>query len=123
MLEPTIYRTRSEHANHYTTDGVSSHRNDDKPTIYRNRSEHANHYATDGVNSHRNDDNINMDETKEPVNDRNELTNLHYTSRQYIDHHTEDKKPMLFVLDICIANLIVCCVTLEINTTMFHLNC
>jgi hypothetical protein len=33
-----------------------------------------------------------MDETKEPVNDRNELTNLHYTSRQYIDHHTEDKK-------------------------------
>jgi hypothetical protein len=38
-----------------------------------------------------------MDETKEPVNDRNELTNLHYTSRQYIDHHTEDKKTQCYL--------------------------
>ena len=39
-LEPTIYRTRDEHANHYTTD---------EPTIYRTRDEHANHYTTDAV--------------------------------------------------------------------------
>jgi hypothetical protein len=37
-IEPTIYRTRGEHANHYTTD---------EPTIYRTRGEHANHYTTD----------------------------------------------------------------------------
>jgi len=40
-----------------------------EPTIYHTRGEHANHYTIDGVNSHRNDDNINMDEPKEPVND------------------------------------------------------
>jgi hypothetical protein len=37
-LEPTIYRTQGEHANHYTTD---------EPTIYRTQGEHANHYTTD----------------------------------------------------------------------------
>jgi hypothetical protein len=39
-FEPTIYRIRGEHANHYTTD---------EPTIYRIRGEHANHYTTDAV--------------------------------------------------------------------------
>ena len=39
-LEPTIYRTRGEHSNHYATD---------EPTIYRTRGEHSNHYATDAV--------------------------------------------------------------------------
>ena len=39
-LEYTIYRTRDEHANHYTTD---------EPTIYHTRDEHANHYTTDVV--------------------------------------------------------------------------
>ena len=39
-LEYTIYRTRDEHANHYTTD---------EPTIYHTRGEHANHYTTDAV--------------------------------------------------------------------------
>ena len=39
-LEPTIYRTQGEHANHYATD---------EPTIYRTQGEHANHYATDAV--------------------------------------------------------------------------
>jgi hypothetical protein len=34
--EPTIYRTRGEHANHYVTD---------EPTIYLTRGEHANHYV------------------------------------------------------------------------------
>ena len=37
-LEPTIYLTRGEHANHYTTD---------EPTIYHTRGEHANHYTTE----------------------------------------------------------------------------
>jgi hypothetical protein len=40
-IEPTIYRTRDEHANDYTTDGG-------QPTIYRTRDEHANDYTTDG---------------------------------------------------------------------------
>ena len=34
MINPRSTSTRSEHANHYTTDGVNSHRNDDKPMIY-----------------------------------------------------------------------------------------
>ena len=40
-IEPTIYRTRDEHANDYNTDGG-------QPTIYRTRDEHANDYTTDG---------------------------------------------------------------------------
>jgi hypothetical protein len=59
----------------------------------------ANHYATDGVNSHRKDDNINMDETKEPVNDRNELTNLHYASR-----HTSSAVDRGLIIISMIAN-------------------
>ena len=39
-LEPTIYQTRGEHTNHYTTD---------EPTIYHTRGEHTNHYTTDAV--------------------------------------------------------------------------
>ena len=39
-LEPTIYLTQGEHANHYTTD---------EPTIYLTLGEHANHYTTDAV--------------------------------------------------------------------------
>jgi hypothetical protein len=34
MINPRSTSTRSKHANHYTTDGVNSHRNDDKPMIY-----------------------------------------------------------------------------------------
>ena len=60
-LEPTIYRTRGEHANHYTTDVVLSLINVEclakkqqmsilhEPTIYRTRGEHANHYTIDVV--------------------------------------------------------------------------
>jgi hypothetical protein len=40
VLEPTIYHTRGEHANHYATN---------EPTIYHTRGEHANHYANDAV--------------------------------------------------------------------------
>ena len=55
-LEPTIYRTRGEHAIHYTTDEPTIyctrdehdiHYTTDEPTIYRTRGEHAIHYITD----------------------------------------------------------------------------
>jgi hypothetical protein len=55
-LEPTIYRTQGEHANHYTTDEPTiyrtqgehaNHYTTDEPTIYRTQGEHANHYTTD----------------------------------------------------------------------------
>jgi hypothetical protein len=57
-LEPTIYHTRGEHANHYTTDEPTiyhtrgehaNHYTTDEPTIYHTRGEHANHYTTDAV--------------------------------------------------------------------------
>ena len=43
-LEPTIYHTQGEPANHYTTN---------EPTIYRTQGEPVNHYTTDAV-SHKN---------------------------------------------------------------------
>ena len=55
-LEPTIYHTLGEHANHYTTDEPTiyhtlgehaSHYTTDEPTIYHTPGEHANHYTTD----------------------------------------------------------------------------
>ena len=58
MLEPTIYRTRGERANHYTTDEPTiyrtrgeraNHYTTDEPTIYSTRGERANHYTTDAV--------------------------------------------------------------------------
>ena len=39
-FEPTIYHTRGEHTNHYTTD---------EPMIYHTRGKHTNHYTTDAV--------------------------------------------------------------------------
>ena len=60
MLEPTIYRTRGEDANHYVTDAVFLEvnytcislwftRSGLEPRIYRTRGDHFNHYATDVV--------------------------------------------------------------------------
>ena len=58
-LEPTLYRTLGEHANHYATDEPTLYRTlgehanhyaTDEPTLYRTLGEHANHYATDAVN-------------------------------------------------------------------------
>jgi hypothetical protein len=57
-LEPTIYHTRGEHANHYTIDEPTiyhtrgehaNHYTIDEPTIYHTRGEHANHYTIDTV--------------------------------------------------------------------------
>jgi hypothetical protein len=57
-LDPTIYRTQDEHANHYTTDEPTiyhtrgehtNHYTTDEPTIYHTRGKHANHYTTDAV--------------------------------------------------------------------------
>ena len=61
-FKTTIYRTRDEHTNDYTTDGGQTHdlshsrrarerlhhRWGVKPPIYRTRNEHANDYTTDG---------------------------------------------------------------------------
>ena len=41
-LEPKIYHTQGEHANHYTTD---------EPKIYHTQGEHANHYTTDAIHT------------------------------------------------------------------------
>ena len=46
-LEPTIYHTRGNHANHYTTWPRV------EPTIYHTRGNHTNHYKTDVVTLHR----------------------------------------------------------------------
>jgi hypothetical protein len=63
-LEPTIYRTQGEHANHYTTDEPTIYRTQgehanhcttDEPTIYRTQGEHANHYTTYVVNINKSD--------------------------------------------------------------------
>ena len=57
-LEPTIYRTRGEHGNHYTSDEPTiyrtrgehgNHYTSDEPTIYPTRGEHGNHYTNDAV--------------------------------------------------------------------------
>ena len=57
-LEPTIYHTLGEHANHYTTDKPTiyhtlgehaNHYTTDEPTIYHTLGQHANHYTTDAV--------------------------------------------------------------------------
>jgi hypothetical protein len=58
VLEPTIYHTRGEHANHYATNEPTiyhtrgehaNHYATNEPTIYHTRGEHANHYANDAV--------------------------------------------------------------------------
>jgi hypothetical protein len=57
-LEPTIYRIRGAHANHYTTNeptiyrtqgAHANHYTTNEPTIYRTRGAHANHYTTNVV--------------------------------------------------------------------------
>jgi hypothetical protein len=57
-LEPTIYCTRGEHGNHYTTNEPTiyrtrgkhgNHYTTNEPTIYRTRGEHGDHYTTNAV--------------------------------------------------------------------------
>jgi hypothetical protein len=40
VAEPTMYHTRGEHTNYYTTD---------EPMMYHTRGEHTNYYTTDAV--------------------------------------------------------------------------
>jgi hypothetical protein len=92
VLEPTIYHTRGEHDNLYTTD---------EPTIYHTRGEHDNRYTTDEPTIyHTRGEHDNLYTTDEPTiyHTRGEHDNR-YTTDESTIYHTRGEHDNLYTTD------------------------